>query len=338
MGFLNFIATRIATSFLVLVGATFIVFVISHLLPVNPLATLLGKSPPNPELIKLYTQEYHLNDPVYIQYFYYLNGLVHLQLGYSLTAGELVTTAIEQKLPYTLQLWGLAMLFTMTFTVLSVMVSAKYAGRVPDKIIRTVYFVFWASPSFFIALVLIVVFAFLIPIFPASGPLDITVDLPRAIVGIPLFDSLLEGDWAAFWSLLDHAILPSLALSLGLYGIAARVMRSSVLESLNLNFVRAARSRGISENGVIRGYAFRNAVLTLVSLLSTLSIATFAGVIFVENIFSYPGIGQYAVTATLAFDYPAILGVTLVFAFMVVVTNLVADILYAIADPRVRYG
>lgn len=338
MGLPQFIARRVGTSLLVLLGATFITFTIAHLLPVNPLATFLGKIPPSPQLVTLYTKEYHLNDPVYVQYFYYLNGLAHLQLGYSITAGELVSTAISQRLPYTLQLWMLAMIFMIVFTIISGMLSAKFAGRVPDKAIRATYFVFWAAPSFFIALVLIVVFAFLIPIFPTANPIDITINLPKTITGIPMFDALVEGDWTAFWSMLDHAILPSLALSLGLYGIAIRVLRSSILESLNLNFVRAARSRGVSENGVIYRYAFRNAVLTLVSLLSTLSIATFGGVIFVENIFSYPGLGQFAVTATLAFDYPAILGVTLVFALITIITNLAADVIYALVDPRVRYS
>jgi peptide/nickel transport system permease protein len=338
VGFLSFLTRRFGTSILVLLGATFITFTISHLLPVNPLATFLGKIPPSPQLVKIYTSEYHLKDPVYVQYFYYLNGLAHLQLGYSLTAGEPVAEAIAQKLPYTLQLWMLAMLFTIVFTISSGLLSAKYGGKIPDKIVRIIYFVFWAAPSFFIALILIVVFAFLIPIFPTSKPIDITIALPRAVTGIPLLDALIDGDWPALWSLLYHAILPSLALSLGLYGIATRVLRSSILDSLNLNFVRAARSRGVSENGVIFGYAFRNAVLTLVSLLSTLSIATFGGVIFVENIFSYPGLGQFAVTATLAFDYPAILGVTLVFALIIVITNFAADLIYSLVDPRVRYS
>jgi peptide/nickel transport system permease protein len=305
---------------------------------VNPLVAWLGKAASyDPQLAQVYAKEYHLYSPIYLQYFYYIQGLVHLQFGYSTSKGEPVVQAISQTLPYTLQLLFISLILTSLLGVLGGILSARFQGRLLDKAVRAMYIFGVASPAFFIALLIIVVFSFLLPILPTGGPIGTFVHAPSRITGIPLLDALLEGDWSAFSSLLSHAILPSLALSLGIFGVITRVLRSSILDLLGSNFIRAARARGVSENKVYF-YAFKNSLVSVITLLAITVNFTLVADIFVEDIFSYPGMGEYAVGAALSLDYPAILATTLVYAIIIIAANFLADILYAVVDPRIRYG
>ncbi len=332
-------ARRIATGVFVIFGVTLITFILAHMVPGNPVVAWLGKqAAQHPELAQAYAEKYHLNDPLYLQYFYYLNGLAHLDLGYSPTRGEPVAMAISQTLPYTLQLVIMALVFVVILGSLTGILAAKYAGRVPDRIIYSFYVFGIASPPFFVALVLILVFSLLLPILPTGGLIDLSITSPYSITGLPLLDALLEGNIPAFNSLLSHAVLPSLALALTVFGLLTRVLRSDILGLMNSNFVRAARARGVSENKIFFNYAFKNSLISVITLTSILTIFLLVGDIFVEYIFAYPGIGQYAVQAALSIEYPSILGTTLVYAIIIVIVNLITDLTYGLADPRIRYA
>lgn len=332
----GFFIRRLLSSVGVVIGVTLITFTLSHLINIDPVVSWFGKFPPSQELVNLYVAQYHLHDPLYIQYFYYLIGLVHLQLGYSPTAGELVSQVIARTLPYTLQLLMFAMFFNIILSLSTGFLSVKYVGGAVDKVLNAFYLVTWASPSYFLALVLIVLFSYAVPIFPTGGGIDILIQPPHPISGLPMLDALLEGNWPALQSLVVHGILPSLALAIGFFGPVSRVLRSSMLEVMNSNFIRAARARGVPQNVVLFGYAFKIALVQVITLLAS-QVAYFLGsTIFVEGIFSYPGIGLYSEQAVLALDYPGMLGVTLVFAVIILVGNLVADLLIAVIDPRIR--
>jgi len=231
-----------------------------------------------------------------------------------------------------------AMIFVVLLGTITGLLAAKYASRPPDRIISGFYIFGVASPPFFLPLVLIIVFALFLPILPTGGQIDLLVKLPLVITGIPIIDALFEGNWTAFSSLLTHIVLPSLSLALGAFGILTRILRSNTLQQLDSNYIRAARARGVPENKISFKYAFKNSLISVITLISLLAIFLISGDIFVENIFAYPGMGQYAVQAALTLDYPAILGTTLVYGIIIVLLNLAADLLYAVVDPRIRYS
>ncbi len=218
---------------------------LSHSISSNPLTAWFGKGAAiDPKVEALYIKEYHFNDPIYIQYFYYLNGVLHGNLGFSPTKGESVVAAISQTLPYTLQIIFFSLIFTVVIGIVSGLVAARYAGKIPDKISRALYIVGFASPPFFIALAVILFFTLVLPILPTSGGIDVSVTPPPNITYIPIIDSIISGDWPAFESLLAHAILPSLANALAVYGVLTRILRSSLLDVMKSNFVTAAEGAG----------------------------------------------------------------------------------------------
>lgn len=315
-----------------------ITFVLSHSISSNPLTAWFGKGASiNPIAAKAYIKEYHFDDPVYIQYFYYLWGVLHGSLGESPTKGEPVLTAISQTLPFSLQIIFFSLVFTIAIGVVSGLLAARFAGKLPDKIARAFYIIGFASPPFFIALAVILFFTLVWPVLPTSGGIDVSIALPKVITHIPILDALITADWPAFDSLLAHAILPSLANALAVYGILTRILRSSLLDVMKSNFVTAARARAIPEGKIFFRHAFKNSLVTVITLISLLFTFILGSTIFVEYVFSYPGIGDYAVESALQIDYPSILAITLTFALLIIIANLVADILYAVVDPRIRY-
>jgi len=151
-------------------------------------------------------------------------------------------------------------------------------------------------------------------------------------------DSLIEGNWAYLSSALQHVILPSMALALGTFGVVVRILRSSMLDVMRANYVRTARAKGLNERTVFFKHGLRNAMISVVTLSSLIVTWLITGTIFVENIFSYPGMGQYVFTALIAQDYPGILATTIIFAIIIILSNLTADVLYVIVDPQIRLG
>ncbi|MDG7001511.1 MAG: ABC transporter permease [Nitrososphaerota archaeon] len=334
----SFIIRRLLLAIFVLIGVATITFILSHSLGGNPLYAWLGKSVGlHPQLAQAYAEKYHLNDPIYIQYYYYLSGLLHGSLGYSPSRGFVpVISVISETLPYTLQIVFFAIIISIILGVALGVVAARYHHKLPDKSIRGFYLAGIASPSFFIALVLLIAFTFELRLLPSGGAANPLLTLPRPITHLPLLDSLLEGNWPYFVSALKHVILPSMALALVTFGVIVRVLRSSMLDVMRSNYVRTARAKGLSENTVFFKHGLRNAMISVVTLSSLILTWLITGTIFVENIFAYPGMGQYVYQALLAQDYPGIMATTLVFAIIIIVTNLVADILYAVVDPQIR--
>jgi peptide/nickel transport system permease protein len=330
----QYVLRRLGTSLLVLLGAITITFVISHLIPVNPIIVWLGRGA-NLQLIGIYEKTYHLADPLYVQYFYYVYGLLHLQLGFSPSRHEPVTTVISQSLPFTLQLIFFSVIVTAVLGLVGGILSAKYAGRIPEKIVKVTYITSTAAPPFLVPIVILILFAIVVHVLPTSGPIG-SMALPSPITGIPIIDAILEQDWSALGSLIQHALLPSLAISLSLYGFLTRILSSSIGEVFQSGYVRAAKARGVTENILLIKYGLKNSLVPVITILSLILTFTLVNDAFVETIFGYPGVGQLAVQAIESFDYPVILATTLVYAVIIVVTNLVADMLYFAVDPRVK--
>lgn len=337
--FVRFFVRRTASGILVLFGITLITFTLAHMVPYDPVVAWIGKlGAANPQIAEIYRQKYHLGDPLYLQYFYYIGGVLQGDLGFSPTKGEPVSQVIAQTLPNTLQVVFFALILVILIGTITAIVASRNAGKLPDRVISVTYVFGVASPPFLVPLILILVFALAVPILPATGQIDPLLTLPAPITGFTVLDAILAGDGAALQSILAHLILPSLSLAILAYGILTRILRTKILEQLDSGYIKAARARGVSENSIFFRYALKNSLVTEITIVSLLTIFLIGGDIFVENIFAYPGLGQFAVQASISLDYPGILGTTLVFAAIIFMVNLTADLLYALVDPRIRYA
>jgi len=339
MNLVSYVLRRLLLALFVVLGVLTFTFILAHSLG-NPIHAWLGKAAAlHPELVSLYVAKYHLNDPFYVQYYYYVVGLLGGNLGYSPSRGfEPVIQIIGQTLPNTLQVAIFAIVLTLVLGIVLGIAAAFYHKKPIDVGIRAFYLAGYSSPPFFVALVLLIVFVYFLHLLPTSGSAAAGLSPPRPITTLPIVDSLLEGDYTYFWSSLQHVILPSLALALTTFGIVTRILRSAMLDVMHSNFIMTARAKGLDERTVFLKHGFRNAMIPVVTISSLVVTWLLTGTVFVENIFSYPGMGQYVVQALLAQDYPGVLAVTLIYAIMIVITNLVADLLYAAFDPQVRLG
>jgi len=306
----------------------------------NPVCAWLGRlGCGNAGLVAQYTQIFHLKDPIYVQYYYYLVGLLHGNLGISPSRQFApVSTVVAETLPYTIQIAFFAIIISIVLGVFLGVLASLYHHRAADKGIRTLYLAGYSSPSFLMALILIIVFVYAFRLLPNGGSADLSLNAPSVITGIPMLDSLLEGNFAYFVSSLQHVILPSLALALTTFGVVTRVLRSSMLDTMHANYIRTARAKGLDEGTVFFKHGLRNAMIPVVTLSSLIVTWLITGTVFVEAIFGYPGLGQYLVGALQVQDYPGILAATLIFAVIIVVANLAADIIYAVVDPQIRLG
>jgi peptide/nickel transport system permease protein len=217
-------------------------------------------------------------------------------------------------------------------------IAARHNHTPIDTAIRGVYMAGYASPPFFVGLVLLIILTYHFGLLPSGGAFDPYLTQPAWITGIPMIDSLLEGNFQYFISALIHVILPSTTLAICFFGVVTRVLRSSMLEIMHANYIRTARAKGLDEGAIFFKHGLRHALIPIVSLSSLIVTWIITGTIFVENIFSYPGMGRYVVQALNGQDYPGILGTTIVYALVIVASTLAADILYAVVDPQVRLG
>lgn len=340
MNLAKYVLRRLFFAVIVILSVITITFILSHSLGDNPVAAWLGRAAGlHPDLAKAYAEKYHLNDPIHIQYYYYIVNLLEGNFGYSPSRGFLpVSQVIAQTLPYTIQIASFAFVISVGLGVVLGVVSARFSKTPIDGGIRSFYLAGYSSPPFFIALLLLIGFALFLKVLPSGGAYDPNLARPSWITGLPILDSLIQGNFAYFLSAMQHVILPSTALALVTFGIVTRVLRSSLLEVMQMNYIRTARAKGVDENTVFYKHGLRNAMIPVVTLSSILVTWLITGTIFVENVFSYPGMGQYVVAALSGQDYPGILATTLVFAIVIVTANLIADILYAVVDPQIRLG
>ena len=334
----RYILRRLLFGIFVLICVVTITFILSRSLGGNTVAAWLGKSASmHPELAALYAEKYHLKDSIPVQFYYYVINLLEGNLGFSPSRGfEPVIVIISETLPFTLQIAISAFLISLVLGVLLGVLAAKYQHKKVDTCIRAFYLAGYSSPPFFVALILLIVFAFKFNILPTGGAYDIQLTPPSIITGLPVLDAAIEGNVPYLISSLRHMILPSLALALVTFGVLTRVLRSSLLEIMHANYIRTARANGLEENTVFFKHALRNAMISVVTISSLMVTWLITGTIFVENIFAYPGMGQYVVQALGGQDYPGILGTTIVYAVIIVTTNLIADVMYAVVDPQIR--
>jgi ABC-type dipeptide/oligopeptide/nickel transport system permease component len=329
---------------LVLFGVSVITFYLSHGIPgVSPIAAYVTLNTP-PSQFPQIIAEYHLNQPLYVQYLYYLSGIFHGDLGISRTVNLPAATAIADFLPATVELaFAAIMLSTIIGIPLGIYAAVK-ANKLPDRLTRVFTIFAFSSPTFWIGLMFQILFFYYFkvwgfPYLPSSGRVTQLVALEHPIsriTGFFLIDSLVEGNWPFFWSALSHIILPAVTLSLSLIGYISRIVRVSMLDVLEQPYIILARSKGLSEWVVLFKHALRNALLPTLTVIGLATAVLFSGSILVETVYAWPGMGHWLSQAIGSNDSAAIMSFTLVAATMFVSINFVVDILYTVVDPRVK--
>lgn len=319
-----------------LVGVALIVFFISHFLNPNP-AVLWAGPRARPETVKAVAAAYHLNDPVLTQLYYYFQGLLTGNFGVDPQTGRSILSEILFYAPNTLELVLASMIIIIVLGVGLGYISGMRFGTRVDSAIRLFYLTTWSTPYYLGAMMAVLVFASYIPIFPSGGNGTVGISY-TSITGVFVLDSLLQANWPALASGLYHLVLPATTLALLSFGIVPRIMRSSILDTRWSMHVKAARARGLDEGEVRRKHILRNALIDTTTVIATTFGWLFSGTIIVEQIFAWPGIGQFSYTAIVSDNYPVLVACVFVFTLGVIVANFIADIIYPILDPRITLG
>ncbi len=327
---------RLLTLVLKLFGMAVILFVVTQVLPADPAAVAAGTDA-RPEQIEKIRRELGLDKPFHEQFITYISGLARGDLGKSLLTRRAVSDDLKLRFPATLELAILSGVVIAVFAVGLGIIAAVNAGNALDIAIRAFVVIGMAIPLFVLALVLQLIFAKWLDLFPLEGRLHTLMAPPPFTTGLYTVDSLLAGQWDIFWSSLRHLALPVAALALGRLAVGARFTRSGMLETLNQPYVRTARAKGLREDRVVLLHAFRNALIPVVTMLGIQIGFLLSGAVLVEVVFTWPGLGRYAVESVLSFDFYAVIGAALVIAVIFVVSNTIVDLLYAQIDPRISH-
>ncbi|ACP46772.1 binding-protein-dependent transport systems inner membrane component [Sulfolobus islandicus Y.G.57.14] len=350
MIFYKFLIKRAIEAFLVIMAELIIVFYLANIAAPNPASVWAGPEA-SPEQIQLVTELYHLNQPWYIQLYYYLGNFFTGKWGISPLYQTPVISLIEEYLPVTIELAIIALILKIILEISLGILSALKPNGLLDNSIRVVYTITRSAPPFIVALLLLLILSYYFHVFPSSYYMNPILALHESkfyiqigghkyyfwfIDNMPILNSLLVGDIPAFVSALDHSILPALALTLFGFGGIVRLTRNSMLEVLNTDYIKTARAKGLKERIVITRHALRNALLSSITLISVIFAGLMQGSLVVETIFNYYGIGYLVAESLLNLDTPTLIAATVVITIVVVISNLVADISYALLDPRIR--
>jgi peptide/nickel transport system permease protein len=292
------------------------VFLLIHIVPGNPAAIILGELA-SPKAVAALDHSLGLDRPLPVQFVDWLWRAAHGDLGNSLVYSQPVVTLIVERLPVTFELTAYAMLLSLLIAVPAAVVSAYRRNSVTDYVARLLAFAGISVPSFWLALILIDVFALHARLFPATGYTPPAAGLGPNIVSLTL---------------------PAVTLAVGLAAVSARILRAELIESLEQAYVATARAKGLRERQVVLKHALKNALLPTVTVVGLQVGGLLGGVVITESIFSLPGMGQLVVNAIFQRDYPVVQGTVLFFALTVMVVNLIVDVLYALLDPRIQYA
>ena len=342
----TFIARRLLLLIPVLIGVSLFVFFLTRVAG-NP-AAAYETARMTPAQIEAIKQQLHLYSPIYEQYYYWLDAVVHGNLGYSQVSGLPVLTAMETYFPATAELTIVSMIIAVIFGISTGTVSAVRRDTPIDHATRVMALSGVSLPIFVLGLILQYVIAYKLGWLPITGDRNIQVlylaNTPNWIqasglsspTGMLVLDTLIHGDWTRFIDALQHIILPAITLAFGTIAVITRIMRGSMLEVLNQDYVKTARSKGLSERVVIRKHARRNALIPTTTVVGLSVGGLLGGAVLTETIFGWPGLGRWSASALLSDDTGSIMGFVLLTAIIFVIANLIVDVMYAYLDPRVR--
>lgn len=336
---LRFVVRRLALLLFVLLGLTLLIFFLVFLLPGDPAAgitTLSSSGTSNPEAIEAFRSFWGLDKPLHVQYATYMRNVVRGDLGISMVSNRFIFDELKTFFPATLELAICAGLMALLIGIPAGIIAAVRRNSLTDHAVRIVSLFGTAMPIFWVAILALYVFFFFLGWFPSSQRIALTLDAPPFVTGLYLIDTLIATDFAGFRSAVHHLLLPSAILAFSAVALLARIMRSSMLEVLSEEYIRTARAKGLPERIVLLHHALRNAIIPTLNAIGLLFGALLSGAVLTETIFSWPGIGRFAVQSILYLDRPAIMGVTLLIGVVYSVINLSVDLIMFRLDPRIR--
>jgi len=318
----NYVIRRLLQSIPLLIGITLITFIIMQMAPGDPMSALMSPDIP-PEVMEARRAQLGLDRPVHVQYLAWLTELLQGNLGYAIRSGRPVFEMIVERLPATFLLTVSSLVFAYVIAIPLGIISGLRQHSAVDYVLTFFAFLGISTPSFFLGIILVYVFAINLSLLPTSGHQTVGADL---------------SGMAVYLDRLKYLVLPMLALGSRFLAQAIRFMRSSILDVLSQDYVRTARSKGLPERTVVYKHALRNAMLPVITLLGITLPLLFGGAVVIETVFAWPGIGRLGVNAILSREYPVLMGINLFIACMVLMGNLLADVLYAFVDPRIQYS
>lgn len=316
---------------------TTLVFLLLRATPGDPADAILGARAPEAAKEAL-REQLGLNQPLFWQYFNYLGDLLRLDLGNSLTSrGLSVWEVIQDYFPATVELSLFSMFIALVIGLGVGMMAAAKSGTIIDAVGRLFGVVTYALPLFWVGMLLQLVFAVQLGWFPLGTRFPISEPTPADLTGLYTIDSLLQGNLGQFFTALYYLALPSLTLGLLLSGIFERIVRVNLKQTLQADYVEAARARGLSEGRILFSHALRNALIPVITVLGLTFAALLSGAVLTEVTFSWPGLGNRLYEAISLRDYPTVQGIMVFFGAIVVLASILIDIINAYIDPRIRY-
>jgi peptide/nickel transport system permease protein len=308
-----FLIRRILQAIAVLFGVSIVVFILLHLLPGGPARAVLGLRA-NKAQIHAFDLHYGLLSPLPVQYVDWIGQLLRGNLGFSYKQNQSVDSLLGENIPRTLVLVGVSAALALMIAIPVGIYQAVRRNKLEDYVLTGFSFIFYSMPSFFLGTILIIVLSQMLPLFPSTGP---TATSP-------------------LWQQIPNLVLPVLTLTLITVALFSRYMRSSVLENLVQDYVRTASSKGVSQPAILFRHVLPNAMLPIITLMGLSLPGILSGALITESLFNYPGMGLLFWNAAQTSDFPVMLGTTIVVGVAVVLGSLLADVLYAVFDPRVR--
>ncbi|MFV0383250.1 ABC transporter permease [Paracoccus sp. (in: a-proteobacteria)] len=334
---LYFIMRRILLLIPVVIGLTIIMFAIARLLPGDPVGLAAGPNATQAEIAAL-AAEFGLDQPVWTQYFSYVGGLLHGDMGTSLLTRRPVALDIAAYLPATLELVFAAMFLAIVIGIPLGLITAIWRNRWPDYLSQIFAIGSISMPRFFLGLLLQLCFAMWLMWLPLGGRLPIIAFPPPTVTGFYTIDSLIVGDFETFWLALKHLAMPAIAMSLSPLATIMRMMRASSIEVMSMDYVTTARALGLPQGKIVRKYIARNAISATLTVIGLYFGWLLGGTVLVETVFDWPGLGLYATKAIISQDMMPVIAVALVIGLLFVLANLVIDLLYGVINPKVRYS
>jgi len=333
---LKFVVRRLLLLIPILIGLSILVFIWIRALPGGPAQALLGERA-TPETIAQIERQYGLDEPVYVQYLKYIKRTVHFDFGVSTQSRRPVTEELSERFPATIELALAAMLFSVIFGIPLGFIAGKRYGTWLDHSSLLASLVGISIPIFFLAILLKYVFAVKLGWLPTVGRISVLINIDHP-TNFYVIDAILAGDMEALWDVLEHLILPAIALGTIPLAIIARITRAAVLDVQNEDYVRTARAKGLAPGIVDRRHIFRNALLPVATIIGLQTGLLLSGAVLTETVFAWPGMGTWLVNAIDNRDFPVLQGGILFVALVFVLVNLIVDVSYAVINPRIRYS
>jgi len=334
---IKFIVKRLVYSVFVLVGLSILIFVIARVMPGHPARMALGARAPEWAVERL-REEMHLNEPLYVQYYYWAKGALHGDFGMSLVTRRSVANDIKEFLPASLELALYAGIFMGIIGITLGTISGWYSNTWIDNLVRVISYIGIVTPSFVFAIFFVLIFSYVLEIFPTMGRIAPDLIPPPRITGMITLDALITGNFAIFLDALKHLFLPAISLAMGPLAQEARITRSSINDNLNKDYIAAERSCGIPERTIMFKYLLKPSLIPTISIYG-LDFASLLGNAFlIELIFNWPGLSRYGMNAMLRKDLNAMTAIILVFGLVFIIVNIIVDIIVEYLDPRIRLG